>query len=68
LAKTFNTYKNFNNLSKEQLASEAINILSNPGNISTAIDKVSGVVGTVFPKSATTEATTNARQRNITGN
>jgi hypothetical protein len=68
LAKTFNTYKNFKSLSKEQLASEAINILSNPGNISTAIDKVSGVVGTVFPKSATTESTTNARQRNITGN
>ena len=67
LAKTFNTYKNFKSLSKDQLASEAINILSNPGNISTAIDKVSGVVGTVFPKSATTESTTNARQRNITG-
>jgi hypothetical protein len=67
LAKTFNTYKNLKGLSKDQLASEAINILSNPGNISTAIDRVSGVVGTVFPKSATTEATTNARQRNITG-
>ena len=67
LAKTVNTYKNFKSLSKDQLASEAINILSNPRNISTAIDRVSGVVGTVFPKSATTEATTNARQRNITG-
>ena len=67
LAKTFNTYKNLKGLSKDQLASEAINILSNPGNISTAIDKVSGVVGTIFPKSATTQTTTNARQRNITG-
>jgi len=67
LAKTFNTYKNLKGLSKDQLASEAINILSNPGNISTAIDKVSGVVGTIFPKSATTETNTNARQRNITG-
>ncbi len=67
LAKTFNTYKNLKGLSKDQLASEAINILSNPGNISTAIDRVSGVVGTIFPKSATTETNTNARQRNITG-
>jgi hypothetical protein len=67
LAKTFNTYKNLKGLSKDQLASEAINILSDPGNISKAIDKVSGVVGTIFPKSATTEANTNARQRNITG-
>ena len=67
LAKTINTYKNFKGLSKDQLASEAIGILSNPKNISTAIDKVSGVIGTVFPKSATTEASTNARQRNITG-
>jgi hypothetical protein len=67
LAKTFNTYKNLKGLSKDQLASEAINILSDPGNISKAIDKVSGVVGTVFPKSATTETNTNARQRNITG-
>ena len=67
LAKTINTYKNFKGLSKDQLASEAIGILSNPRNISTAIDRVSGVIGTVFPKSATTEASTNARQRNITG-
>ena len=67
LAKTVNTYKNFKSLSKDQLASEAIGILSNPRNIIAAAQSIGGVVGAVFPKSATTEATTDARQRNITG-
>lgn len=67
LAKTFNTYKNFESLSKDQLASEAIGILSNPRNIVNAAQSIGGVVGAIFPKSATTEATTDARQRNITG-
>jgi hypothetical protein len=67
LAKTVNTYKNFKSLSKDQLASEAIGILSNPRNIVAAAQSIGGVVGAVFPKSATTEATTDARQRNITG-
>jgi hypothetical protein len=67
LAKTVNTYKNFKSLSKDQLASEAINILSNPGNITAAANRIGGVIGAVFPKSASTETNTNARQRNITG-
>jgi hypothetical protein len=67
LAKTVNTYKNFKSLSKDQLASEAIGILSNPRNIVAAAQSIGGVVGAIFPKSATTEATTDARQRNITG-
>jgi len=62
-----NTYKNVRQLSSAQLKSEAINILSNPRNIGTAISTVGGVVGAVFPKSATTEATTTGTQRNLTG-
>jgi len=67
LAKTFNTYKNFKSLSKEQLASEAIGILSNPRNILAAGQSIGGVIGAVFPKSASTEATTKATQRNLVG-
>jgi hypothetical protein len=63
LAKTINTYKNAKGLTKDQLRSEAINILSNPGNIARA----GGVVGAIFPKSASTETTTNASQRNLVG-
>ena len=66
LAKTFNTYKNFKSLSKDQLASEAINILSNPGNITAAANRVGGVVGAIFPKSAITETTTNASEKRLT--
>jgi hypothetical protein len=62
-----NTYKNVNQLSSAQLRSEAINILSNPRNISTAISTVGGVVGSVFPKSASTEPTTTGVQRRLTG-
>jgi hypothetical protein len=61
-----NTYKNVRQLSSAQLKSEAINILSNPRNIGTAISTVGGVVGAVFPKSATTEPTTTGRPRNLT--
>jgi hypothetical protein len=67
LAKTINTYKNLKGLTKDQLASEAINILSNPGNITAAAQRVGGVVGAIFPKSASTETTTNASQRTLVG-
>jgi len=63
-----NTYKNAKSLTSAQLKSEAINILSNPGNISAAVSTVGGVVGTMFPKSASTTGTTTATQRNLTGN
>ena len=63
-----NTYKNVKQLSSAQLKSEAINILSNPRNIATAVSTVGGVVGAVFPKSATTETTTTGVQRNLGGN
>jgi hypothetical protein len=62
-----NTYKNVRQLSSAQLKSEAINILSNPRNIATGISTVGGVVGAVFPKSATTEDITTGTQRNLTG-
>ncbi len=65
--KAVNTYKNAKSLSTAQLKYEAVNILSNPGNIATAVSTVGGVVGSVFPKSASTEPTTSATQRNLTG-
>ena len=63
-----NTYKNAKSLTTAQLKYEAVNILSNPGNISAAVSTVGGVVGSIFPKSASTETTTTATQRNLTGN
>jgi hypothetical protein len=65
--KSINTYKNFKSLSKDGLKNEAINILSNPRNIATAVSTVGGVVGTVFPKSSSGAGTTTATQRNLTG-
>ena len=65
--KTVNTYKNAQGLSTDQLKREAINILSNPRNIATAVSTVGGVVGAVFPKSASTEPTTDATPRRIGG-
>lgn len=62
-----NTYKNIKQLSTAQLKNEAINILSNPSNIATAVSTVGGVVGTIWPKSATTEPATIAQQRSVTG-
>ena len=63
-----NTYKNAKSLTTAQLKYEAVNILSNPANISSAVSTVGGVVGALFPKSASTETTTTATQRKITGN
>jgi hypothetical protein len=65
--KTINTYKNFKNLSPAQLKNEAINILSNPGNISGAISTVGGIVGAVFPKSQSNQDTTPASQKTMIG-
>ncbi len=61
-----NTYKNAKSLTTDQLKYEAVNILSNPRNIATAVSTVGGVVGTLFPKSASSETTTTATQRNLT--
>jgi hypothetical protein len=66
LAKTFNTYKNGKGLTKEQIASEVIGILSNPRNIAAAGQSVGGVVGAIFPKSASTETTTTATEKKLT--
>jgi hypothetical protein len=67
VAKTINTYKNFQGLSTDQLASEAINILSNPANITAAASSVSGLVGARFPKNSGTETTTTATQKSVVG-
>lgn len=62
-----NTAKNFKALSKDSLRAEAVNILSNPANISTAVSTVGGVIGAIFPKSSNNTQTTTAVQRNLTG-
>lgn len=66
--KTINTYKNLQGLSKDSLKNEAINILSNPASIATAVSTVGGVIGAVFPKSNTGEETTTATQKSLIGN
>jgi hypothetical protein len=65
--KTVNTYKNFNALTKAGLKNEAINILSNPRNIATAVSTVGGVVGTIFPKSSSNTDTTTASPKIMAG-
>jgi hypothetical protein len=55
-----NTAKNLKGLSKESLKGEAINILSNPANIATAVSTVGGVVGAIFPKSSNNADVTQA--------
>lgn len=65
--KTLNTYKNFKGLTKEGLKNEAINILSNPANIATAVSTVGGVVGTIFPKSTNRETPTEATPKSMVG-
>lgn len=47
---SINTYKNFKGLSKESIRQEGINILNSPAAIRGAVNGVSGVVNTVFPK------------------
>jgi hypothetical protein len=66
--KSINTYKNIQGLSKQGLKNEAINILSNPANIATAVSTVGGVVGAVFPKSpGTSTDTTTATPKTFGG-
>ncbi len=66
--KSINTYKNIQGLSKEGLKREAINILSNPANIGTAVSTVGGVIGAVFPKSGPSTAdTTTASSKKLVG-
>jgi hypothetical protein len=65
IAKSINTYKNFKGLSIDQLKSEAVNILSSPGAIQAGISTVGGIVGAVFPKSASTETTTTASSKKV---
>ena len=65
--KTVNTYKNLQGLSKDGLKQEAINILSNPANVATAVSTVGGVVGAVFPKSSTNTESTQALPKSVLG-
>lgn len=65
--KAINTYNNAGQLSTEGLKREAINILSNPANIRTAVSTVGGVVNAVFPRSgAVNTNTTTATERKLT--
>lgn len=64
-----NTYKNASNLTGAQLKAEAINVLTNPRILTSAISTVGGLVGSVFPKSATASnnQTIDAQPKNISG-
>ena len=61
--KTINTYKNFKQLSSDSIKREAVNILSNPANIATA---VGGITGAIFPKPSAAPTTTTASQKSLT--
>lgn len=63
---TINTYNNAKGLTKEGLKREAINVLSNPNTIRTAVSTVGGVIGAVFPKNTSTTTATDAVQKNLT--
>ena len=65
--KGINTYKNFQGLSKDGIANEIGNVLSNPATIQRGISTVGGVVGAVFPKNTSTTETTTASQKSVTG-
>jgi hypothetical protein len=64
---SINTYRNIKGLSKDQLRSEAINVLTNPAAIGSAISTIGGVVGSIFPKSApaSNDSTTDARSKSF---
>jgi hypothetical protein len=62
---SINTYRNLKGLSKESIKNEAINILSNPATIATAVSTVGGVVGAVFPKSNSTTQPVDAAAKNL---
>jgi hypothetical protein len=60
--KAINTYKNVGKLSKDSLKKEAVNILSNPANITRAV----GGVAAIFPKSTSSESGSTASQKKLT--
>lgn len=63
-----NTARNIRSINSDTIKQEAANILTSPGGIAAAGSIVSGVIGTVFPKSNRTPgAETQASQRTITG-
>lgn len=66
--RSINTYKNFQGLSKDSIKREAVNILSNPAAIATAVSTVGGVVGAVFPKSTGTVEPTDATAKQVAPN
>jgi len=63
--KAVNTYKNIGALTGSGLANEAVNILSSPAGLAVAASTVGGVVGAIWPKSASTTPTTDATTRNL---
>lgn len=63
--KSINTYRNIQGLSKDSIKREAVNVLSNPAAIATAVSTVGGVVGAVFPKSNTTTEPVVAQQKSL---
>lgn len=64
-AMAINTVRNAGNLN---LGREAVNILSNPANVTGIINNVGGLLGSVIPKGGTgNNSTTTATPKNLTG-
>ena len=61
VVKGINTYKNIKSLSKDSLKAEAVNILTNPANITRAV----GGIAAIFPKSNASEETATASQKKV---
>jgi len=57
-----NTYKNFKDLSVDDIKQEAVNIISSPAGVST----IAGIAGAVFPKNDNSDQATIATQKNLT--
>jgi hypothetical protein len=64
---SINTYKNISNLTGSQLKAEALNVLTNPRVITSAVSTVGGLVGSIFPKSsaASNNQTTDASPKSF---
>jgi hypothetical protein len=61
VVKGINTYKNIKSLSKDGLKAEAVNILTNPSNITKAV----GGIAAIFPKSSASVDSTEASQKKV---
>lgn len=63
--KTANTARNAGKLSAESITREAVNLISSPTALRNTVNSVSGLIGSIFPKSSPGDTTTTATQKTI---